>query len=111
MLSRIPNEPGGLPADHVAQVAQRWYPRLALGTVVAGYVLIVVGGIVRVSGSGLGCGAHWPDCNGAIVPVFRFETAIEYTHRMVAAAVVVLTFGLIVTGFAAFRWNRRFVGL
>jgi len=97
MLSRIPNEPGGLPADHVAQVAQRWYPRLALGTVVVGYVLIVVGGIVRV--------------NGAIVPVFRFETAIEYTHRMVAAAVVVLTFGLIVTGFAAFRWNRRFVGL
>lgn len=76
-----------------------------------GYVLIVVGGIVRESGSGLGCGDHWPDCNGAVVPVFHFETAIEYTHRLIAALIVILTLGLVGLAVAAFRRHSQFVGL
>ena len=92
-------------------LAHEWFARLVVGTIVAGYLLIVVGGIVRVSGSGLGCGTHWPDCNGAIVPAFGRATAIEYTHRVVAAAVVLLSMALVATSVMAFRTNRRFIKL
>jgi cytochrome c oxidase assembly protein subunit 15 len=63
--------------------------------VLAWNVLVVLwGAYVRASGSGAGCGSHWPLCNGEVVPVApRLETIIEFTHRMmsgVALAGVVL---------------------
>ncbi len=91
--------------------AHEWFARLVVGTIVAGYLLIVVGGIVRVSGSGLGCGNHWPDCNGAIVPSFSTATAIEYAHRVVAAAVVLLSMALVAITVTAFRTDRRYIRL
>lgn len=65
-------------------------------TIVATFVLIVIGGIVRVSDSGLGCGpagsgTHgWPLCEGGLLPAASAESVIEYTHRVVAAAVGLL---------------------
>ncbi|MEK6220863.1 MAG: COX15/CtaA family protein [Chloroflexota bacterium] len=47
------------------------------------YLLIVVGGIVRVTGSGLGC-PDWPTCFGRWVPPLQINAIIEYTHRLVA---------------------------
>lgn len=71
------------------------YEGLAAGTILAGFGLIVFGGVVRVSGSGMGCGPNWPICNGQVVPTFSLATAIEYTHRLLAALVTVLTVGLV----------------
>jgi len=64
--------------------------------VLAWNLLVVLwGAFVRASGSGAGCGSHWPLCNGEVVPVApRIETIIEFTHRAMSgvalAAVIAL---------------------
>src|SRR5262245_1658566 len=76
-----------------------------LAFVTAGFVyaLIILGAIVRVTGSGLGCGDDWPLCNGRIIPEFHdIETAIEYAHRLAAATV-----GVPITLLAVLSWLRR----
>jgi cytochrome c oxidase assembly protein subunit 15 len=46
-------------------------------------VVVLSGAFVRATGSGAGCGDHWPLCNGAVVPLDpRVETVIEYSHRL-----------------------------
>lgn len=77
----------------------RW---LAAATAVSTWVLVAVGGMVRVSESGLGC-PDWPLCNGGVVPGGQKEPIIEYTHRVTAAVVVVL---LLVTVLAVL-WRAR----
>lgn len=67
------------------------------------YALIVLGAFVRITGSGMGCGDDWPLCNGRLIPPLNDPaTLIEWSHRLVAAAVSVLV--LIV---AAGAWLRR----
>jgi heme A synthase len=77
----------------------RRFRRLADLTIFATFALILLGGIVRVSESGLGCGPGgsgtegWPLCNGSAVPFFNdTEVIIEFSHRTLAAIVT----GLIV---------------
>jgi heme A synthase len=67
---------------------------------VLGYNLLVVvwGAFVRASGSGAGCGSHWPLCNGVVVPrPEEVATIIEFTHRVTSGlalvAVAALLFG------------------
>jgi len=46
-------------------------------------LVILFGAFVRASGSGSGCGAHWPLCNGEVFPTEpMIETIIEFTHRI-----------------------------
>ena len=53
---------------------------------------ILVGAIVRVTGSGSGCGASWPTCNGDIIPEFiDTPTIIEYTHRVLSGGLLIVT--------------------
>ena len=60
----------------------------ALGLALA-YVQSVFGAIVRISGSGMGCGEHWPDCNGSVVPtITNYTVAVEATHRVLAATLL-----------------------
>ncbi|MFI5250018.1 MAG: heme A synthase [Gemmatimonadales bacterium] len=67
---------------------------LALGVA---FVHSVFGAIVRISGSGMGCGEHWPDCNGSLVPTFTsYTTVVELTHRGLAAALLAVTAALVV---------------
>jgi len=66
------------------------------------YALVVFGGIVRITGSGLGCGDDWPRCNGEWIPEFTFETLIEYTHRLLAAGI-----GVVVLGVFAYALMKR----
>jgi len=72
------------------------FRRLATWTLAATFILILIGGIVRVSDSGLGCGpagsgTHgWPLCEGGLIPEATSESIIEYTHRIAAAVVGVL---------------------
>jgi heme a synthase len=92
----------------VAGADDRAYRRLALATIVMTFVLVLVGGIVRVSDSGLGCGPAgsgfhgWPFCNGAVVPGLDVNTIIEYTHRTVAGIV-----GLMIIALAVLAWRDR----
>lgn len=63
--------------------------------------VILWGAYVRASGSGAGCGAHWPLCNGEVIPRSpSVETLIEYSHR--------LTSGLALIGVVwMLAWTRR----
>src|SRR5438046_9646114 len=63
------------------------FTRLAWAAAVCTYLLIILGAIVRITGSGLGCGEHWPLCNGKLLPPLDLPTMIEYGHRLAAAAV------------------------
>src|ERR1700688_3180631 len=53
------------------------FRRLAIATAVLTYLLIIMGGIVRVSGSGLGCADSWPSCNGSLLPALNPNSIIE----------------------------------
>ena len=70
------------------------------------YLLIILGAVVRISGSGMGCGDHWPLCNGRLIPSLSdIPTVIEWSHRLVAGLVSVLVVGL-----ATYAWRLRRAG-
>ena len=64
--------------------------------------LIVLGGVVRITGSGMGCGDHWPRCNGEWFPPLDLPTMIEIGHRWAAALV-----SLVVLATAGVAWSRH----
>ena len=84
--------------------------RLVLATGVATFALIILGGVVRVSDSGLGCGPAgsgfngWPFCNGDVVPGVDLNSIIEYAHRALAIVVGFMILSLFVL---AWRRHRR----
>src|SRR6266581_652617 len=81
----------------------RRYTLLAWTAAAATYLLIVLGAVVRISGSGMGCGDHWPLCNGHLFPPLNdIPTVIEWSHRLVAAVVSILVLAL-----AAYAWRLR----
>jgi protoheme IX farnesyltransferase len=86
----------------------RW---LALAVAIAGYLLIVIGGTVRVTGAGLGCGPEWPLCNGRLVPGWDLLAWIEYVHRLIALAVILLTGAVAVASWRARSPDRWIVRL
>lgn len=53
-------------------------------------IVILLGALVRATGSGAGCGPSWPTCDGQIVPDFEGATAIEFTHRAVSGLALAL---------------------
>ena len=87
---------------------------LAWAAAVCTYLLIVLGAVVRITGSGLGCGEHWPLCNGHLFPPLNdIGTVIEWSHRLVAALVTILVVVLAIPGLApgVRKSNARFVAL
>ena len=75
--------------------------RLAWCALTLAYVHTVFGAIVRISGSGMGCGEHWPDCNGALVPtVTNYTVVVEVSHRYLAALLLSDTLGLVLLAYA-----------
>ena len=78
----------------------RRFTRLAWAAAACTYLLIVLGAVVRVTGSGLGCGEHWPRCHGRwFPPLDEIGTLIEWNHRLFAGLVTVL-----VAAVAALAW-------
>ncbi|MBV8529198.1 MAG: COX15/CtaA family protein, partial [Candidatus Dormibacteraeota bacterium] len=87
------------------------FRRLAIATALLTYMLIVVGGVVRVTGSGDGCGTSggWPLCNGSLLPALRTTTLIEFSHRWVTTITTVLIVALVITAWVSQRRFRRLV--
>jgi cytochrome c oxidase assembly protein subunit 15 len=60
-------------------------------------LVILWGALVRASGSGAGCGNHWPLCNGQVIPVSpTWHTIIEFTHRQMVTGTTILIIILLV---------------
>ena len=71
--------------------------KFAWGVLVYNLLVIVFGAFVRATGSGAGCGSHWPSCNGDIIPrAPELETVIEFSHRVSSGITLVLIAFLIV---------------
>lgn len=87
------------------------FRRLAIATAVLTYMLIVVGGVVRVTGSGDGCGSSggWPLCNGSLLPALRTTTLIEFSHRWITTITTVLVVALVISAWVWQRRHRRLV--
>jgi heme A synthase len=93
-------------------VPSRGFRRIAYAAALLTFLLIIVGGVVRISDSGLGCGAGgsgtkgWPLCDGRVVPLVDANMIVEYTHRIVAATVTILIASLVVLAWRRYRSDR-----
>ena len=75
----------------------------AIAATLAALEQVALGGVVRVTGSGMGCGPDWPTCNGEWFPPLNDPaTLIEYSHRLSATAL-----GFLVAGAAILAFIRR----
>jgi heme a synthase len=76
----------------------------AYGSVISTYILIVIGGYVTTSNSGLGCGESWPLCQGAVFPSLNNpQVVIELTHRLFNSVVGIFILGLSIVVWARYR--------
>ncbi len=101
-------EPAGFPDDshRDPRRTRRWLRSISVATVLAAFALVVLGGVVRVTGSGLGC-PDWPLCYGKVLPPLEFTAILEYSHRFVASVIVgPLIIATSVTTWVAYRNER-----
>lgn len=73
------------------------------------FAQIVFGAIVRITGSGMGCGDHWPKCAGEwFPPLDRLDLVIEIIHRYLALGLSIVILALLIAAFS--RRTERGVG-
>src|SRR3712207_2335832 len=77
------------------------FSHYAWGLLVYNLAVILWGAYVRATGSGAGCGSHWPLCNGDVIPRSPVEeTVIEFVHRITSGLALVMVIWLV-------AWSRR----
>lgn len=70
--------------------------------------VIMWGAYVRATGSGAGCGSHWPLCNGVVIPRSdQIETMVEFTHRLSSGAAFLLVVGMLIWAWRIFPQRHR----
>jgi heme A synthase len=84
------------------------FRRLAVVTAIFAYLQIALGGVVRVSGSGLGC-PDWPLCHGRPYPPADVHSIIEYSHRAAGSVTGVLIIATVVLAWIVWRTRRPVV--
>lgn len=96
---RVPARLGTKP--DASESTRRTFVRYAWATLIVTLVVIVWGAVVRATGSGAGCGSHWPLCNGEVVPLApAIDTVIEFVHRLTSGGVMLMALTLVL-------WARR----
>lgn len=80
---------------------------VVVAAIVAAFGQVTLGGVVRVTDSGLGC-PDWPLCHGQIIPPFEVATLIEYSHRLSATVLSVLVLGTTIMAWVYYR-HRKWV--
>ena len=84
---------------------RRTAARVAWGALAYTVLVILWGGFVRASGAGAGCGDHWPDCNGELIPRDpSLNTMIEFGHRVTSGIALPLVLVVLVLVWRA--WPR-----
>jgi heme A synthase len=79
------------------------FVRFAWGVLGLNVLVIVWGAFVRATGSGAGCGSHWPLCNGEVIPQpQQIETLIEFSHRITSGIALLAVLALVIWGFRAY---------
>lgn len=79
------------------------FARYAWLVLVYNLLVILWGAYVRATGSGAGCGSHWPLCNGEVVPrAPQVETIIEFTHRLMSGLALISVVILVIWAFRAY---------
>jgi cytochrome c oxidase assembly protein subunit 15 len=87
------------------------FRRLVFASLGATVVLVALGGLVRATKSGLGCGTDWPACGGRLLPSLATRAeAIEFSHRLAAMVVGLLIAALAVVALRRLRDDRRIRG-
>ncbi|MGH2740056.1 MAG: heme o synthase [Actinomycetota bacterium] len=81
--------------------------RLSTAAAAMTVALVILGGTVRATGSGLGC-PDWPRCHGRFLPPLELHSLIEYSHRLTAVLVVIL---VVTTAWVAWRRERADAGI
>src|SRR5579871_32569 len=82
--------------------------RYAWGVLGWNLLVILWGAFVRATGSGAGCGSHWPLCNGEVVPhAPGIQTIVEFTHRLMSGVALVAVAGLAVWSFRRYSKTNR----
>ena len=89
-------------------VSPTFFRRLAVVTALFAYLQIALGGVVRVTGSGLGC-PDWPLCHGRPYPPANLPSIIEYTHRAVGSVTGLFVIATVVLAWMVFRARRPVV--
>ncbi len=80
---------------------QNRFSKFAWGVMAYNIAVVVWGAYVRATGSGAGCGSHWPLCNGVVIPREpAVETIIEFSHRLTSGLAFLLVLAMLI-------WARR----
>ncbi len=88
--------------------SQEKFPAFAWGTLVLNVFVSLWGAVVRATGSGAGCGAHWPSCDGEIVPGLQSAAQwVEYTHRLSSGLALLAVIVMLVWAFKAYDSGHR----
>ena len=84
---------------------------LAYGSALSTYILIVIGGYVVFSGSGLACGSSgpdsWPLCNGEVIPTLSGPVLVEWTHRLFTLVVGVFVLATTIVAWTRYRTEKK----
>ncbi len=80
------------------------FSKYAWGVLAFNLIVIMWGAYVRASGSGAGCGSHWPLCNGEVVPrTPTIKTLVEFSHRLTSGMALLLVVVMVVWAYRHFE--------